>query len=67
MHGYKFSYIAAQIKFRNTLLTTVRLVVASEGRMSDIAERGNSRTGGVSDWCARVPGVFGPLRDKKHV
>jgi hypothetical protein len=26
-----------QIKFRNTLLTTERLVVASEGRMSDIA------------------------------
>ena len=39
MHGYKFSYIAVQIKLRNTLLTTERLVAASEGRMSYIAER----------------------------
>ena len=37
VHGYKFSYIAVHIKFRNTLLTTERLVAASEGRMSDIA------------------------------
>ena len=37
LHGYKFSYIAVQIKFRNTLLPTERLVVASERRMSDIA------------------------------
>ena len=37
LHGYKFSYIAVQIKFRNTLLTAERLVAAREGRMSDIA------------------------------
>ena len=65
MHGYKLSYIAVQIKFRNTLLPTERLVVASEGRMSDIAERQftNRRSERlVRPWAGRV---FNFSRDEK--
>ena len=53
--GYIFICIAAQIKFRSTLLPAERLETASERRMSDIAHQGNSRTRGVSGWCVRVP------------
>ena len=63
LRGYNFSCIAAQIKIRSTLLTTERLVAASEERTSYIAF-GNSRAGGASDCCARVPGVLVLLRDK---
>ena len=65
LHGYKFSYIAVQIKFRNTLLTTVRLVVASEGRMSDIAFKAIHEQ---EEWATGAPvcRAFGPLRDKGH-
>ena len=49
-----FSKIAVRSAIRSTLLTAERLAAASEGRMSYIAF-GNSRAGGVSGWCARVP------------
>ena len=65
LHGYKFSYIAVQIKFRNTLLTTERLVAASEGRMSDIAFKAIHEQ---EEWATGAPvcRAFGPLRDKGH-
>ncbi len=49
-----FFKIAVRSAIRSTLLTTERLATASEGRTSYIAF-GNSRAGGVSNWCARVP------------
>ena len=65
LHGYTFSYIAVQIKFRNTLLTTERLVAASEGRMSDIAFKVIHEQ---EEWATGAPvcRAFGPLRDKGH-
>ena len=49
-----FSKIAVRSAIRSTLLTAERLAATSEGRTSYIAF-GNSRAGGVSGWCARVP------------
>ena len=65
LHGYTFSYIAVQIKFRNTLLPTERLVAASEGRMSDIAFKAIHEQ---EEWATGAPvcRAFGPLRDKGH-
>ena len=52
-----FSKIAVRSAIRSTLLTAERLAATSEGRTSYIAF-GNSRAGGVSGWCARVPEFF---------
>ena len=49
-----FFKIAVRSAIRSTLLTAERLAATSEGRTSHITF-GNSRAGGVSNRCARVP------------